>query len=97
MNQSKFLIKYPIITEKATALSKLGKYIFLVSRKSTAPEVRKAVEAAYKVKVERVNIINTRPKPRHWVRETRIAAEKSGYKKAVVTLKAGQKLDILPH
>lgn len=91
---NKFLIKNPIITEKATDLSHQGKYIFLVDKKATAPEIKKALEAIYKINVIKLNIINTKPKPRRWGRS---AGVKPGYKKAIVTLKKGQKLDILPH
>lgn len=97
MSDPKFLIKYPIITEKSTSLSGFGKYVFLVQKNSTAPEVKKAVESAYKVNVTKIHIINTKPKPRQWSRGTRIVSKKAGYKKAIVTLKTGQKLDILPH
>lgn len=90
---NKFLIKNPIITEKATDLSAFGKYVFLVEKGATKPEVKKAVEGVYKVKVIDVHMINTRPKPI----KGRFMSEKSGYRKAIVTLKEGQKLDILPH
>jgi large subunit ribosomal protein L23 len=89
----KFLIKSPIITEKATVLSGLGKYVFLVDQKATAPEIRKALKIIYNVDAVKVNIINVKPKPKNWGRIPRM---KSGYKKAVITLKKGQKLDILP-
>lgn len=75
-------------------MSELGKYIFLVDGASNKIELKKAVEAVYKVNVESVRIINTRPKPR---RLGRAKGLKPGYKKAVITLKKGQKLDILPH
>ena len=90
---NKFLIKNPLITEKATAESSLGKYTFLVDKKANKPEVKKAVENIYKVKVTRVNIVNARPKSR---RLGRTMGVRPGYKKAIVTLAAGQKLDILP-
>jgi len=90
---NKFLVKNPLITEKATAESSLGKYTFLVDKKANKPEVKKAVEGIYKVKVTRVNIVNARPKSR---RLGRTMGVKPGYKKAIVTLAAGQKLDILP-
>jgi len=90
---NKFLIKNPLITEKATAESSLGKYTFLVDKKANKPEVKKAVENIYKVKVVDVNVINTKPKTRRLGRATGV---KPGYKKAIVTLAAGQKLDILP-
>lgn len=91
---NKFLIKNPIISERATNLSALGKYVFLVDKSATKPEVKKAIELIYKVNVDRVHVINTRPKPRH---TGRYIGTKPGYRKAIVTLKKGQKLDILPH
>lgn len=91
---NKFIIKRPLITEKATQMSNMGKYLFLVEDWATAPEVKKAIKEIYKVEVERVQTINTRPKPRRLGKSVGV---KPGYKKAIVTLKAGQKLDILPH
>ena len=90
---NKFLVKSPIITEKVTMISKMGKYVFLVDKSATKNEVEKVVEAHYKVKITAVNIINTRPKKRRLGRSVGI---KPGYKKAIVTLQEGQKLDILP-
>jgi large subunit ribosomal protein L23 len=90
----RFLIKHPIISEKATLMAESGKYIFMVAQRAAAPEIKKAVEAIYKVNVIDVNVINVRPKSRRLGRTVGI---KPGYKKAVVTLKKGQKLDILPH
>jgi len=89
----KFIIKHPLITEKATALSEQGQYVFLVDKHATSPEIKKAVNSIYNVAVTRVNIINVKPKTR---RLGRTIGFHSGYKKAIVTLKEGQKLDILP-
>jgi large subunit ribosomal protein L23 len=90
---NKFLIKHPVISEKSTDLSSLGKYVFVVDNSATAPEVKKAIEGIYKVNVVRVNVVNTKPKPKNFGRFPNI---RSGYRKAIVTLKEGQKLDILP-
>lgn len=91
---NKFFVKNPIISEKAVQLSSLGKYIFLVDKTATKPEVKKVVEGVYKVNITNVHIVNIKPKKRRLGRSIGV---KSGYKKAVVTLKAGQKLDVLPH
>lgn len=91
---NKFLIQHPIISEKAIQMSSLGKYVFLVAKSANAPEVKKAVEGIYKVNVEKIHMLNTKPKRRRLGRSVGV---KPGYKKAVVTLKKGQKLDILPH
>lgn len=90
---NKFLIKNPIITEKVTMNSQLGQYAFLVDDSANKSEVKKAVEEVYKVKVVRVNVINVKSKKR---RLGRTMGVRPGYKKAIVTLQAGQKLDILP-
>lgn len=89
-----FIIKHPIITEKATGASEFRKYTFLVARRATAPEIKKAVKALYGVLAVRVNIINVKSKERRLGRSVGV---KPGYKKAIVTLKEGQKLDVLPH
>lgn len=91
---NKFLIKNPIISERATEMSHLRKYVFLVDGGATKPEIKKALEGIYKINVEKVNVVNTRPKPR---RSGKYEGVKPGYRKAIVTLKEGQKLDILPH
>lgn len=91
---NRFLVKNPIITEKAHDLSALGKYVFLVDKKATAPEVKKVIETVYKVTVKKVNVLNVKPKKRRLGRSVGV---KPGYRKAVVTLVEGQKLDVLPH
>ena len=75
-------------------MSAQGKYIFLAANKASKTEVKKIIEAIYKVHVVDTNVINTRPKPR---RVGQNMSMKSGYKKVIVTLKKGEKLDILPH
>lgn len=90
----KFLIKHPIITEKASRLGADRKYVFLVAAEASAPEIRKLMKAIYKVDVIRANTINVKPKNRRLGRSTGV---KPGYKKMIVTLKEGQTLDVLPH
>lgn len=91
---NKFLIKYPVISEKASMLTAENKYIFAVTDEATAPEVKKAVEGLHKVKVAKVNMINGKAKPKNF---GRFPHDKAGIRKAIVTLKEGQKLDLLPH
>lgn len=88
---NKLLVKNALITEKATALSVFNQYVFLVAKEATAPEIKKVIEAIYKVSVTAVRIINTSPKPR---RMGRNLTEKAGFKKAIVTVKEGQKIDL---
>ncbi|MFH1088037.1 MAG: 50S ribosomal protein L23 [Chloroflexota bacterium] len=84
------VLERPVVTEKATRLGGEGKYVFQVNRESTKPQVKAAVEKAFPVKVVKVNMMNVPAKVRrmgkHWVTS-------SGWKKAVVTLKAGYKIE----
>jgi large subunit ribosomal protein L23 len=88
----KTLIKKPLITEKASNLGAFNQYVFLVADGATGPEVKKAIEAIYKVKVTTVRTINI---PSKKIRLGRTPGIKPGYRKAIVTLKKGEKLDIL--
>lgn len=81
------IIQEPIITEKATYLNSLSKYVFKVYPEANKIMIKNAVEKLYKdVKVKDVRIINVRGKKR---RLGRYDGRKSGYKKAIVTLKKG--------
>ena len=91
--QSALFIKQPWITEKAGDLSALGKYIFVVDKKTNKSEVKKAVESIYSVKVENINIISMKGKAK---RLGRSLGKTSSFKKAIITLKQGQKIDIMP-
>lgn len=86
-----FLIKRPWVTEKSTDLSGRGKYVFIVKPSATKSEVKKAVNEIYKVDVVSVNVIN---KPAKKKRIGQLKGLQSGYKKAVVTLEQGQKIDM---
>lgn len=91
---NKFLIAHPLISEKATRMSVDRKYVFKVKPESTASEIKKIIEAHYKVSVEDVHMIHVKSKTR---RLGRSVGATSAYKKAIVTVKEGQKLDVLPH
>ncbi len=88
----KTLIRHPHITEKSSMLAENGQYVFVVDGAATAPEVKKAIVATYKVKVASVHMINTKSKEKRMGRSIGI---KPGFRKAIVTLKKGEKLDIL--
>ena len=89
---SKFLIKQPILTEKATNLTAGNTYTFLVEGGANKSEIAKAIAQIYKVKVDSVRIVNVKPKKRRLGRSTGV---KPGFKKALVTLVAGEKIDIV--
>ena len=82
------VIRRPVITEKATLL-KEGEHTlcFEVARRATAVDVRRAVEKVFKVKVQRVRVMNVRGKPK---RLGRHAGYKRAWKKAYVRLEADQ-------
>ena len=91
MNSKLFIIKKPLITEKSTALEPSGKYVFDVLPNATKDEIKKAIKELYKVDAVRVNVLNTSEKRKRF---RNIVGYKSGFKKAVVTLKEGQKINI---
>jgi large subunit ribosomal protein L23 len=86
----KVLIK-PLITEKATNLVSLNKYAFKVANNTNKVEVKKAIKALYGYEPVSVNIITERGGK---VTYGRIKGRKSNWKKAIITLKAGDKLEI---
>lgn len=80
----------PRVSEKSAKQTESGKYVFNVIKAANKVEIKKAVEKAYKVNVTQVNILNTKGK----VRNTgRMSGKTSGFKKAIVTLKKGQKIE----
>ncbi|MDN3666229.1 MAG: 50S ribosomal protein L23 [Algibacter sp.] len=89
------LIK-PIITEKATADSELRNcYTFAVKTKANKVEIKKAVEAAYGVSVEKVRTINVRPDRSTKFTKTGIQHGKTNaVKKAIVQLAEGEMIDL---
>ncbi len=82
----------PHVTEKATNGNVLNKYTFKVSKDSNKIELKKAIEKLYKVKVSAVNIQSMPSKSRQ---VGRYMGTKSGFKKAVITLRAGQKIEVV--
>jgi len=86
-----FIIRKPHITEKATDLNTIGKYVFMVEPSATKNEIKKALKKIYSVDVVKIQTI-TRPAKEKKFRSR--AGIKTGYKKAVVTLKEGQKIEI---
>ncbi len=79
----------PRISEKAGKLAKLNKYVFIVKKKTNKVEVKKAVESKYKVKVLRVNSVNTKGKTKSFGRTPGMT---SAFKKAIVTLRKGDQI-----
>jgi len=93
MQSEKFdIIKFPLVTEKATGAVADNKYTFKVDRRARKTQIKEAIEEIYNVKVEKINVVNIPPKKKNY--RFRIEGYKSGYKKAIVTLKEGDKIAI---
>ena len=85
------VIVKPIITEKATMTSENNGVVFQVSKDSSKPQIKQAVEALFGVKVKAVNTLNQRGK----VKRFRGRLGKRGdVKKAIVTLEEGHSIDV---
>tara|TARA_B100000029_G_scaffold275520_1_gene270219 strand:- start:1953 stop:2246 length:294 start_codon:yes stop_codon:yes gene_type:complete len=81
----------PNITEKSTSLSEFNKVVFKVHKGAKKNAIKKSIEKIFKVNVIKINTINLKGKTKI-VRNKK--AFKSGYKKAIVTLKKGQSIDL---
>jgi len=91
------IIKEPCITEKASFLAEQNKYVFKVYLKANKIEIKKAIELIYNTKVKNVRVIHISPKKRRLGRhEGWRGGLKHGSKKAIVTLKKGEKIELLP-
>lgn len=88
------VIRRPIVTEKSSyQTGDLNQYVFEVSVEATKGLVKDAVETFFDVDVVRVNIINVPPKrSRRW-RNRRLRVRRSAYKKAIVTLAPGDRIE----
>ena len=81
----------PAITEKATSLSEFNKMVFKVHKGASKNSIKKSIEKIFKVNVVKINTINLKGKTKI-VRGKK--SSRSGYKKAIVTLKKGQSIDL---
>ena len=81
----------PLVTEKSTNLSEMNKVVFKVNRSANKRSVKKSIEKIFKVNVVKVNIINKQRRIKT-VRGKKVKVQ--GYKKAIVTLKKGQNIDL---
>jgi len=88
------ILKEPHISEKSTKLFDEGKYTFKVFPWANKVQVKRAINDFYGVRVKDVKIINIKPKSR---KLRGLKGKKRGYKKAVVILERGEKIEIMPH
>ena len=85
------IIKYPIITDKATRLLENNQYSFIVDPSSTKPTIKNAIEYLFDVEVIKVNTCHL---PKKKKRVGKYIGWKSHYKKAIVTLKDGNTINL---
>jgi len=90
MHSSQVLIA-PIVSEKSYAATVTGQYTFKVHQNAHKTQIRQAVEELFDVHVERVNVIKVQAKPK---RRGLYKGVRPGWKKAVVTLRAGDTIEI---
>ena len=84
------VLRRPLITEKSTELAAQNKYAFEIAEGANKKMIKQAVETAFKVNVTGVNVITMKPKSRRVGRRIVLT---SPWKKAIVTIKAGDKIE----
>ena len=85
------IILRPLITEKGNDMAQDNKYLFEVARKTTKSEIKKAIESEFKVNVLSVRVISMKGKS---VRYGRTSGKQKDWKKAIIKIKKGQKIEI---
>lgn len=86
------IILRPILTERALVLrDQYGQYVFEVAGSATKRSVKRAIETIFGVQVDQVQVMNVKPKPKR-TRNRRRMGRTRGWRKAIVRLKAGQRI-----
>ncbi len=85
------IVRAPVVTEKSTQGGEHNQITFRVDRRATKPQIRRAVEGLFGVKVSKVNTLNMRGKVKRF--RGRLG-KRADYKKAIVTLAEGDSIDI---
>ncbi len=85
------ILQRPLVTEKNTRLQMQNQYAFEVAKEATKPQIKQAVEKAFRVKVINVNVINVAGKTK---RIGRRLYNTQSWKKALVTLRDGDKIEL---
>jgi large subunit ribosomal protein L23 len=91
MRDARTLILRPVVTERTTDASEAGIYTFIVAKDANKVEIRQAIESLFGVKVAEVRTMNYRGK---WRRVGRSIGRRPAYKKAVVQLAEGERIDV---
>ncbi len=86
------MLAHPYITEKTSAMkADANKYVFIVAKTANKPELRKVIQEKYKVTVTKINMINI---PSRKIIVGRTMGTKNGFRKAIITLKTGDSIEI---
>ena len=85
------LIKKPVITEKSTTNAQFNKYVFEVRNDANKKTVKEIIEDTYKVKIEKLNSLNVKSKPKVFKGQR---GSRSEFKRIIVTLKEGSSIDM---
>jgi large subunit ribosomal protein L23 len=93
MRDASAVLRRPVISEKTYALMNRNVYVFIVDRHATKVDVRRAVERAFDVRVDKVNTLNRKGKATR-NRRTGVTGQRSDTKRAFVTLHPGYKIDL---
>ena len=85
------VLRRPLVTEKSTMLSAVGKYVFAVALGANKPQIAEAVEKAFNVHVVEVNTMHVRGKVK---RMGKSKGTQASWKKAIVTLQPGEQIQV---
>ncbi|MBI4772550.1 MAG: 50S ribosomal protein L23 [Chloroflexi bacterium] len=89
------VLRRPIVTEKSNHQNaKLHQYVFEVEQQASQAQIRQAVETLFDVDVLKINVMNAPARRTRRPRSRRVAVRRSSYKKAIVTIRADQTIDI---
>ncbi|HWP97432.1 MAG TPA: 50S ribosomal protein L23 [Syntrophomonadaceae bacterium] len=91
MKDYRDIIMKPIVTEKSMNLLAENKYTFIVDKGSNKTEIKNAIENIFSVRVEKVSTMNVKGKPK---KMGKYEGKRPDRKKAIITLKAGQKIKL---
>ena len=92
MKEITHIIKEPVVSEQSTILNEFGKYVFVVDKKANKLEIKYAIEKLFDVHVQKVNTVNVLGKKR---RMRYKIGKRSDWKKAIVTLSEGEKIEFV--
>ena len=101
MSLKSSIILRPILSEKSTALSESqNKYVFQVEKQANKLEIKQAIESKFKVEIKKVATLNIKGKKKNTTIRSnghilRTSGNRAGWKKAIVTLREGDSIDIL--